>query len=116
MEAARLPERPASPNIPAILLIGLVLGLGSGVGFAAVKESSDTTVHSLEQLISAVAFPALVAIPEIVTPKDISRRNMKRGFAVGTLIAFVALSVVLVHFFVMDLDVLWARLARRMPL
>jgi polysaccharide chain length determinant protein (PEP-CTERM system associated) len=116
VEAARLPEKPASPNIPAILLIGLVLGLGSGVGFAAVKESSDTTVHSLEQLTSAVAFPAFVAIPEIVTPRDISRRNMKRGFAVGTLIAAVALSVVLFHFFVMDIDVLWARLARRMPL
>jgi hypothetical protein len=116
VEAARLPEKPASPNIPAILLIGLVLGLGSGVGFAAVKESSDTAVHSLEQLTSAVAFPALVAIPEIVTPKDIYRRNRMRGTAVGTLIAAVLLGVVFFHFFVMDLDVLWARLARRIHL
>ena len=116
VEAARLPEKPSSPNIPAILLIGLVLGLGSGVGFAAVKESSDTTVHSLEQLTSAVAFPALVAIPEIVTPKDITRRNMMRGTAVGTLIAAVVLGVVFFHFYVMDLDVLWVRLARRIPL
>jgi len=114
VEAARLPERPASPNIPAILLIGLVLGLGSGVGFAAVKESSDTTVHSLEQLTAALPFPALVAIPEIVTPKDISRKNMVRGTVVGTLIAAVVLGVVFFHFYVMDLDVVWAKLMRRL--
>jgi len=114
VEAARLPERPASPNIPAILLIGLVLGLGSGVGFAAVKESSDTTVHSLEQLTAALPFPALVAIPEIVTPKDISRKNMVRGTVVGTVIAAVVLGVVFFHFYVMDLDVVWAKLMRRL--
>ena len=37
IDAARLPEKPDSPNIPAILLIGLVLGLGSGVGAAAAE-------------------------------------------------------------------------------
>ncbi|MGB7631695.1 MAG: Wzz/FepE/Etk N-terminal domain-containing protein [Candidatus Deferrimicrobium sp.] len=114
VEAARLPEKPSSPNIPAILLIGLVLGLGSGVGFAAVKESSDTTVHSLEQLTSAVAFSALVAIPEIVTPKDIRRRKVRNGLLVGTSLAAIVLAVVLFHVYVMDLDVVWARLMRRL--
>jgi len=46
LEAARLPVKPDSPNIPAILLIGLVLGMGSGVGLAAVRESVDDTVRS----------------------------------------------------------------------
>jgi polysaccharide chain length determinant protein (PEP-CTERM system associated) len=114
VEAARLPEKPSSPNIPAILLIGLVLGLGSGVGYAAVKESSDTTVHSLEQLTSAVPFPALVAIPEIVTPKDIRRRKMRNGLLVGTALAAIGIGVVLFHVYVMDLDVVWAKLMRRL--
>ena len=114
VEAARLPEKPSSPNIPAILLIGLVLGLGSGVGFAAVKESSDTTVHSLAQLASAVAFPALVAIPEIVTSKDIRRRKVRNGLALGASFAAIVLGVVLFHFYVMDLDVVWAKLMRKL--
>jgi len=113
VEAARLPEKPSSPNIPAILLIGLVLGLGSGVGYAAVKESTDDTVHTLEQITSVLSLPALVAIPEIVTSKDILRRNMRNGLIVGTLIGAIGIGVVLFHFYVMDLDVLWARLARR---
>jgi len=115
VEAARLPEKPASPNIPAILLIGLVLGLGSGVGFAAMKESSDTSVHSLEQLTSALPFPALVAIPEIVTPEDIRKRNMRNGFLLGSFIAAIGIAIVVFHVYVMDLDVLWARLSRRLP-
>lgn len=114
VEAARLPEKPSSPNIPAILLIGLVLGLGSGVGYAAVKESSDTTVHSLEQLTFAVPFPALVAIPEIVTPKDLRRRKRRNGLLVGTALAAIGIGVVLFHVYVMDLDVVWAKLMRRL--
>ena len=116
VEAARLPEKPATPNIPAILLIGLVLGLGAGVGYAAVKESSDDTVHTLEQIVGVLPFPALIAIPEIVSPKDIRRKKVRNGLLLGTFIAAVCVGVVVVHFFVIDLDVLWARVSRRLAL
>jgi succinoglycan biosynthesis transport protein ExoP len=44
IDAARLPEKPIKPNAPAILLIGLVLGIGCGIGLAALNEQSDDTL------------------------------------------------------------------------
>lgn len=114
IEAARLPEKPVRPNIPAILLIGLVLGIGSGIGVAAVKEHGDQTAHTSEVLAQATAFPVLATIPEIVTWQDINRlKGQRRKVFVG----FVMLLVVtplLFHFLVMDLDVFWAKIMRRM--
>ncbi len=116
VEAARLPERPSSPNVPAILLIGLVLGLGSGVGYAALKEASDQTAHTLEGLAAALPYPALVAIPEILTPSDVAREKQRRKVVAGAAVAAVFVGILLFHFFVMDLDVFLARLSRRLAL
>jgi polysaccharide chain length determinant protein (PEP-CTERM system associated) len=78
VEAARLPERPSSPNVPAILLSGLVVGRGRGGGYAALKEASDQTAHTLGGLAAALPYPALVAIPEILTPSDVAREKQRR--------------------------------------
>ncbi len=50
IDPARLPEKPFKPNRLAILLIGVVLGIGAGIGFAALREFSDTSVRGIEHL------------------------------------------------------------------
>jgi uncharacterized protein involved in exopolysaccharide biosynthesis len=100
LDAARLPEKPDSPNIPAILLIGLVLGMGSGVGLAAVRESVDDTVRSPEDLGRIAGdLPVLASVPVITTTVDEAVRK-------GRTLKFA--------FFVMDLDVLWDKVKRRL--
>ncbi len=116
IDAARLPEKPDSPNIPAILLIGLVLGLGSGVGTAALKESTDDTVRDAGMLAVGTGFPVLTGIPEIVTPGDIARKKLRRIQAAAGAVAVLVAGVLVVHFFVMDLDVVWAKLMRKLML
>jgi len=116
MEPARLPETPVKPNRLAIMLIGLVLGVGSGIGLAALREFSDDSVRSPEQLESVTKFPVLAGIPPIITRKDISRRRWKRlALATGTIGVIVA-GVVVFHLMVMDLNVFWAKLMRRLPI
>ena len=41
IDPARLPEKPSKPNRLAIILIGFVLGIGAGIGVAALQEFSD---------------------------------------------------------------------------
>jgi succinoglycan biosynthesis transport protein ExoP len=113
IDAARLPEKPSSPNVPAILLVGLILGLGSGVGRMAVQESTDLTVRSPESLQKAAAFPVLASIPEIVTEEDRARNRRRRRYALATLGCLLAAGILVLFLFVMDLDVLLALVKRR---
>lgn len=114
IDAARLPEKPVSPNIPAILLIGLVLGLGSGVGVAALNEQGDQTARTPEMLARVTSFPVLAGIPEIVTWEDVARQKTKRKRAIICTVLILVISPVLFHFLVMDLDIFWAKALREM--
>lgn len=113
IDAARLPEKPVSPNIPAILLIGLVLGLGSGVGVAALSEQGDQTARTPEMLARVTSFPVLASIPEIVTWEDVARQKVKRKRAIICVLIFLIICPVIFQFFVMDLDVFWAKAQRK---
>ena len=70
IDPARLPEKPIKPNVPAVLLIGLFLGIGAGVGNASLKESGDQSVRTPGQLTRALGLPVLGAIPRIINEQD----------------------------------------------
>jgi succinoglycan biosynthesis transport protein ExoP len=113
IDPARLPEKPVKPNVPAILLIGLFLGIGAGVGTASLREFNDQSVRNPNALTTITHLPVLVTVPEIVIEKDILAR---KRMLIKVLIAAVAVCVVgliLFHFFIMDLDILWARFSRK---
>jgi len=65
IEPPLLPEKPSKPNRLAIILIGLVLGLGAGVGTAAMLEFSDQSIRTPEALSRLTSSLVLVTIPEI---------------------------------------------------
>ena len=116
IDPAGLPEKPYKPNRLAIALIGLVLGVGAGVGTAALREFADSSVHSAEQLSRAMRYPVLATIPVIDTPGDLTRRRVKTAALVAGVVILIAGSLVIFHYQVMDLDVFWAKLMRRMAI
>ena len=116
IDPARLPEKPVKPNIPAVLLIGFVLGIGAGVGVAAIREFSDRSVRSVTTLTKNMGLPVLGGIPEIVTWRDKKRQRIKRVVVICCVLSAIAAGIAVFHFFVMDLDVLWAKIARRLDL
>ena len=116
VDPARLPEKPVSPNRLAIMLIGLLLGIGSGVGTASLREFADQSARSPGELERATGLPVLAVIPTIVTWQE-SRSQLYRKIWiwVGVVLA-IGVGLALLHFFVMDLDVLWARLMRKLEM
>lgn len=116
VDPARLPEKPVSPNRLAIMLIGLLLGIGSGIGSASLREFADQSARSPEELARATGLPVLAVIPTIVTWQE-SRRQLHRKIwiYVGVMLA-IGVGLALLHFFVMDLDVLWVRLLRKLEM
>ncbi len=116
IDPASLPVKPIKPNVPAIIFIGLVLGLGGGIGTVALREYSDPSVRSVETLARATGITVLASIPEILTAGDIARRTKKRiAWAVSTLLLFLV-CIAVFHYFIMDVEVLWAKMARHLPI
>lgn len=110
-----LPEKPFKPNRLAIGLIGIVLGIGAGVGFAALREFTDQAIYNSAGLAAVSELPILVTIPDILTPTDRRRRRNRRlAWGVATLACFTA-CLLAFHIWVMDLNVFWAILLHKIP-
>ena len=113
IEPPLLPQRPIAPNRWLILAAGLVLALGVGFGVVAVREALDGSVHGPRELERLTRMLPLGIIPVILTPDEQRAASRQRTrYAVATVSTLVAL-VVLAHFFVAPLDVLWFATLRR---
>ncbi len=113
VESAGLPEKPFKPNRLAIVLIGIVLGMGAGVGIAAIIEFTDTSFRDAESLSKATGFPVLTVVPRIITRQDKTRRLATRGIGCVTAVLAMVVLVILIDNYVMDLDVVWAKIMLR---
>ncbi len=112
IDPAKLPEKAVRPNRPVVLLIGLILGIASGVGLASLQEVSDRSARNAEDLTRNFAFPVLAEIPEIVTLEDELRNKKRFRIVVVSSFLFILISVLIIHFFVMDIDILWIRIMK----
>lgn len=113
IDPARLPEKPVRPNIPVFLLLGLVFGASASAGVVALNEAGDRTVYNIAALSRALSVPLVCGIPEIVTPQVVARRRRVRNVSIIATVLFLIVVVVAFHFLIMDLDVFWAKLQRR---
>ena len=65
-DRARPPVKPASPNVPQIVLLGLLGGLGLGVGLASLLEFSNHSIRNEEEFADRYPdLPILGSIPNL---------------------------------------------------
>jgi len=60
---ATMPVRPARPNLPFNMLIGLLVGVFAGLGLALLLEYLDQTVHNREEVEKELSLSVLSEIP-----------------------------------------------------
>ena len=65
IDPARLPEKPFSPDIPKVLLIGLVLSIGCSFGLAFIREQLDRSFHDAGDAEVTLGLRVLATIPKI---------------------------------------------------
>ena len=112
LEPPGLPNRPFKPNRPAIMAIGLILGIINGIGLAAFKEFTDYAVWDPKKLEKATSLPVLSTIPEIPTRQDVAQKKRVRRLIAATAVLAVAGGVVVAvfHFWGLDFKTLWSKL------
>jgi hypothetical protein len=115
-EPAQLPEKPFKPNRIAIILLGFVLALGAGVGFAAVREAVDRSVKTADELNSITGIPVFSVVSLMETDEERRARLIRRILLVATAIGVIVVALLLVNQFVMPLDILWEKVQRRLAM
>jgi polysaccharide chain length determinant protein (PEP-CTERM system associated) len=73
LDPARVPERPFSPNLFRINLLGALFGLGLGVAVAALVEYRDTSFKTDVDVTSVLGLPVLATIPVMLN--TVERRH-----------------------------------------
>lgn len=65
IDPARVPEKPFSPDIPKVLLIGFVISLGCSFGGAIIREQMDRSFHDAGDVEVTLGLRVLATIPRI---------------------------------------------------
>jgi hypothetical protein len=108
-----LPEKPFKPNRMAIVLLGFILALGGGIGSGAVAESLDHSIRTPDQLAALTQQFPLAVIPFMPNENDLFRAKMRWRLVKTAGVSVVAVTLVILHVFVIPLDVLWFAALRR---
>lgn len=116
IDPAQLPEKPHSPNRPAILLLGMILSLGGGVAYAGVLESMDSSIKSSKMLSALLNAPLLSVIPYMENSEDRRKKTKLKTSLVLGVIAGITLIALLIHFLWVPLDVLWYKILRKLDI
>jgi hypothetical protein len=114
IEPPSLPVEPIRPNRWAIMILGLVLSVGSGVGLAGLFEATDKRVYGARHLALVAGAPPLAVIPEIERSRDIWGKRVKVMIVLAAFAGLVAAAAWAVHNLVMPLDVLWFTVERKL--
>ncbi len=114
IDPPQFPEKPRSPNRPAIFLVGLVLAMGGGFGYAGVLEGLDGSIKGVKQIARAVPLPLLTVIPFLESDAERRRRQRRRVLAFVLTGALTMAGLAAIHVFWMPLEVLWYTLVRRL--
>lgn len=85
-------ERPAAPNRPRLLLLGLAIALAAAGALVAVTERLDTSFRSAEELRVFSRVRVLAAIPRIVTVAEAA--GARRRFRMGAVASVCGLCLI----------------------
>jgi uncharacterized protein involved in exopolysaccharide biosynthesis len=112
IDPPQYPEEPIKPNRQAIIFLGLILSLGSGLGYAAVAEALGNTVRR-RSLAMDLGTTLLSVIPYKENQEDIVRRLKTKKRVITAAAISLVVVVILAHFLWTPLDVLWFKGLRK---
>jgi polysaccharide chain length determinant protein (PEP-CTERM system associated) len=98
VDPASLPQDPVAPNRQRILLVGLLLGIGGGVGFAFLLDFMDKSFKSNDDLVGYSSIPLLAVLPAVDTRGSILEQRQTRALVILASFGALAVGLVLVRY------------------
>jgi len=110
------PDEPFRPNRLAILIVGVILAGLAGAGSAGLSEMLDQSIRGTRQLTELIGVAPLATIPYLLIDEEQQSRRQIRYGLLGAIAGTVLLVLLIVHFFVIPLDVAWYIVMRKLGL
>jgi uncharacterized protein involved in exopolysaccharide biosynthesis len=107
VDPPQLPEKPFKPNRMAILLLGFILSICGGLGYALVADSLDRSVRGVRGVSALLGATPLSVIPYIENSFDLAQYRKTKRLTKRVLLTGMVAAVVLVQFLWLPLDVIW---------
>jgi succinoglycan biosynthesis transport protein ExoP len=101
LDPPSLPMSPYFPNRLLATLGGLGVGLGAAFGIAFMRETFDDRIHADMEVSTLSKMPILVAIPPLITARDISGARWRAvgEFTCATVVLVMVTASALVAFY-----------------
>ena len=113
IEAPLLPQKPIKPNRILIILAGFFGAIAGAIGFAVLLEAIDNRVRGVDALVSIMKIQPMATIPYITNKAEL-KRNKNFIYNILTIILIlIILTLLLVHFFIMPLDIVMSKIVAR---
>jgi uncharacterized protein involved in exopolysaccharide biosynthesis len=116
IEPPLVPNKAEKPNRPKLIAMGVVGSIGAGLALAILVEMLFGGIRGYRQITHVLGAAPLVVIPMITTLEDMNKSKIRRNRIVFIIILAFILSVASFHIWVMDLEVLWFKLMRKISL
>ncbi len=116
IDPPNIPEEPAFPNRPLFLLIGAVLSFGLGAAAVILAELLDASIRDERVVLATLGTYPLATIPYIPSSAELvlPSRSKQMAWVLG-IVGLLAALLIILHFWLFPLDVLWFRLLRKIP-
>jgi len=116
LEPARVPLKPFKPNRGAIVTLTMLFALVAAIGITQLVDSMDKSIRSSAAVLSIQGVPPLVEVPYIYSEVEMERVAKLKKMAIAGAAPALLLIVIIVHFTILPLDVLWYSVANRIGL
>jgi uncharacterized protein involved in exopolysaccharide biosynthesis len=116
IEPPQVPTKAEKPNRPKLMVMGVAAALGFGFGLAILFELVFGGVRGHNAIASITGHPPLVVVPVIKTNNDLRIRRRKKYALIISLIIIAIIAAIIFHLFVMNLEILWFKLLRKISL
>lgn len=113
IEPPRVPLKPYKPNRGAIVTLSLLFALVAGIGITQLVDSMDKSIRSASAIVGVQGQPPLVEVPYIFSDDELLQHARVKKMAVAGLAPLLLIAVMIVHFTVLPIDVLWYSVMNR---
>jgi uncharacterized protein involved in exopolysaccharide biosynthesis len=116
IEPPQVPSKSEKPNRPKLMVMGFAASVAFGFGLAFLFELTFGGVRGHKSITNITGHAPLVVVPIIKTNNDLRIRRHKKYALLLMIILLSVSGAILFHLFVMNLEIAWFKLVRKISL